>query len=91
MQFLIDKTKAFFADEGGAAALEYGLLAALIAAVIALAVGGIGTHIYLHPGKTDHTGCLKRSADITLRGTGRSQPAFPQGVSLARRPRCSGL
>jgi pilus assembly protein Flp/PilA len=45
MQFLIDKTKAFFADEGGAAALEYGLLAALIAAVIALAVGGIGTQL----------------------------------------------
>ena len=53
MQFLIDKTKAFFADEGGAAALEYGLLAALIAAVIALAVGGIGTQLnaiftYIH-------------------------------------------
>ena len=45
MQFLIDKTKAFFADEGGTAALEYGLLAALIAAVIALAVGGIGTQL----------------------------------------------
>ena len=45
MQFLIDKTKAFFADEGGAAALEYGLLAALIAAVIAVAVGGIGTNL----------------------------------------------
>jgi pilus assembly protein Flp/PilA len=45
MQFLIDKTKAFFADEGGAAALEYGLLAALIAAVIAVAVGSIGTNL----------------------------------------------
>ncbi len=45
MQFLIDKTKAFFADEGGAAALEYGLLAALIAAVIAVAVQGIGTDL----------------------------------------------
>lgn len=42
MQFLINKTKAFFADEGGAAALEYGLLAALIAAVIVVAVGDIG-------------------------------------------------
>ncbi len=45
MQFLIDKTKTFFADEGGAAALEYGLLAALIAAVIAVAVGNIGTQL----------------------------------------------
>ena len=45
MQFLIDKTKAFFADEGGAAALEYGLLAALIAAVIAVSVQGIGTQL----------------------------------------------
>ena len=45
MQFLINKTKAFFADEGGAAALEYGLLAALIAAFIAVAVGGIGTKL----------------------------------------------
>ena len=45
MQFLIDKTKDFFADEGGAAALEYGLLAALIAAVIAVAVQGIGTDL----------------------------------------------
>ena len=42
MQFLINKTKAFFADEGGAAALEYGLLAALIAAGIIVAVTGIG-------------------------------------------------
>ena len=45
MQFLINKTKAFFDDETGAAALEYGLLAALIAAVIAVAVGGIGTNL----------------------------------------------
>jgi pilus assembly protein Flp/PilA len=45
MQFLIDKTKAFFADEGGAAALEYGLLAALIAAVIAVSVQGIGNQL----------------------------------------------
>ena len=45
MQFLINKTKAFFADEGGAAALEYGLLAALIAAVIVLSVQGIGTKL----------------------------------------------
>ncbi|MEO0313604.1 MAG: hypothetical protein RI928_60 [Pseudomonadota bacterium] len=45
MQFLLNKTKAFLADEDGAAALEYGLLAALIAAVIAVAVGGIGTNL----------------------------------------------
>lgn len=45
MKFLANKTKAFFEDEGGAAALEYGLLAALIAAVIAVAVQGIGTSL----------------------------------------------
>jgi pilus assembly protein Flp/PilA len=45
MQFLLNKTKTFLADEDGAAALEYGLLAALIAAVIAVAVGGIGTNL----------------------------------------------
>jgi pilus assembly protein Flp/PilA len=45
MKFLAKKTQAFFDDEGGAAALEYGLLAALIAAVIAVAVGGIGTQL----------------------------------------------
>lgn len=45
MKFLANKTKAFFQDEGGAAALEYGLLAALIAAVIAVAVGAIGTNL----------------------------------------------
>lgn len=45
MKFLANKTKAFFEDEGGAAALEYGLLAALIAAVIAVAVQGIGTEL----------------------------------------------
>lgn len=45
MQFLVNKTKAFFADEGGAAALEYGLLAALIAGVIAVSVQGIGTEL----------------------------------------------
>lgn len=45
MEFLIDKTKDFFADEGGAAALEYGLLAALIAAVIAVSVGSIGAEL----------------------------------------------
>ena len=45
MQFLVNKTKAFFADESGAVAIEYGLLAALIAAVIAVSVQGIGTQL----------------------------------------------
>lgn len=45
MGYLKHKTKAFFADESGAAALEYGLLAALIAAVIAVSVGSIGTNL----------------------------------------------
>lgn len=45
MKFIANKTKAFFASEEGAAALEYGLLAALIAAVIAVSVGAIGTNL----------------------------------------------
>ena len=45
MSYLTHKTKAFLADESGAAALEYGLLAALIAAVIAVSVGSIGTSL----------------------------------------------
>jgi pilus assembly protein Flp/PilA len=45
MQFLVNKTKAFFADESGAVAIEYGLLAALIAIVIAVAVQGLGTEL----------------------------------------------
>ena len=64
MQFLIDKTKAFFADEGGAAALEYGLLAALIAAVIAVAVQGIGTQL------NTVFGDIKTKLTVTGGGTG---------------------
>ncbi|MCE2858401.1 MAG: Flp family type IVb pilin [Oxalobacteraceae bacterium] len=45
MQFLVNKTKAFFADESGAVAIEYGLLAALIAIVIAVSVQGLGTEL----------------------------------------------
>ena len=37
--------KTFWADEEGATAIEYGLLASLIAGVIVLAVGTIGTDV----------------------------------------------
>ena len=45
MKFLATMIKDFFADEQGATALEYGLLAALIAAVIVGAVATIGTNV----------------------------------------------
>ena len=35
--------KTFWADEEGATAIEYGLLAALIAGVIVVSVGALGT------------------------------------------------
>ena len=43
MKFLAKKVQQFFADEQGATAVEYGLMVALIAAVIVtivLAIGG---------------------------------------------------
>lgn len=39
------KIRNFFKDESGAAAVEYGLLVALIACVIIAAVGLLGTNI----------------------------------------------
>lgn len=37
--------RAFWADENGATAIEYGLIAALISVVIILAVTSIGTNL----------------------------------------------
>ena len=45
MKNLPKKIKDILEDESGAAALEYGLLAALIAAVIAVSVTSIGTSL----------------------------------------------
>lgn len=42
MKNLPKKIKDILGDESGAAALEYGLLAALIAAVIVVVIGGVG-------------------------------------------------
>lgn len=42
MKNLPKKIKDILEDESGAAALEYGLLAALIAAVIVVVIGGVG-------------------------------------------------
>lgn len=42
MKTLISAVRTFVADEDGVTALEYGMLAALIAAVIVGAVGAIG-------------------------------------------------
>lgn len=39
------KAKQFIRDEEGATAVEYGLIAALIAAAIAVTVSGLGTKL----------------------------------------------
>jgi|WetSurMetagenome_2_1015567.scaffolds.fasta_scaffold662559_2 pilus assembly protein Flp/PilA len=41
----MERIKNFFKDESGASAVEYGLLVALIAVVIAVAVGTLGTNL----------------------------------------------
>lgn len=41
----MERIKKFFNDESGAAAVEYGLLVALIAVVIIVAVTTLGTNI----------------------------------------------
>jgi len=43
----MEKLKRFFKDEDGVAAIEYGLIAALIAVVIILALTTIGTNLNL--------------------------------------------
>jgi pilus assembly protein Flp/PilA len=45
MKMLTAKVKSFFSDEDGVTAIEYGLIAALIAVVIITAVTLIGTNL----------------------------------------------
>ena len=45
MSTLISAVRTFIADEKGVTALEYGMIAALIAAVIVTVVTGLGTEI----------------------------------------------
>ena len=45
MSKVISAVKTFIADEDGVTALEYGMIAALIAAVIVLAVQTLGTQV----------------------------------------------
>ncbi len=45
MQSFINSTKAFIRDEDGVTAIEYGLIAALIAGVIVGAVTSLGTSV----------------------------------------------
>lgn len=45
MKTLMTAVKAFWADEEGATAIEYGLIAALIAVVIIAAVTTLGTNL----------------------------------------------
>lgn len=51
MKSSFQKVQAFFCDEQGATALEYGLMAALIAAVIVIAVTAIGVRLDIAFGK----------------------------------------
>lgn len=45
MKALMKKVQTFLADEQGATAVEYGLMIALIAAVILVTVGLLGTEL----------------------------------------------
>lgn len=45
MSTVISAVRTFIADEDGVTALEYGMIAALIAAVIVTAVTNIGTKV----------------------------------------------
>jgi pilus assembly protein Flp/PilA len=45
MQSFINSTKAFIRDEDGVTAIEYGLIAALIAGVIVVAVTTVGQQV----------------------------------------------
>lgn len=45
MKAIMKKVQAFLADEQGATAVEYGLMIALIAAVILTTVGLLGTEL----------------------------------------------
>jgi pilus assembly protein Flp/PilA len=45
MNYLVKKVHEFMSDEQGATAVEYGLMAALIAAVIVIAVTAIGNNL----------------------------------------------
>ena len=45
MKNLIEKTKSFMRDEEGVTAIEYGLIAALIAVAIIVSVTAVGTDL----------------------------------------------
>ncbi|SOE94206.1 pilus assembly protein Flp/PilA [Burkholderia sp. D7] len=47
MQSFINSTKAFVRDEGGVTSIEYGLMAALIAVAIIVAVNLVATELNL--------------------------------------------
>lgn len=51
MKNFANKVQQFFADEQGATAIEYGLMAALIAVAIIVAVKLIGTNLNITFGK----------------------------------------
>lgn len=50
---MINRIKQFITDERGASAVEYGLLVALIAAVIVAIVASVGTKVKLGFEKVD--------------------------------------
>ena len=45
MSTVVSAVRTFIADEEGVTALEYGMIAALIAGVIVLAVSALGTEV----------------------------------------------
>lgn len=45
MTGLQNRVRSFFADESGATAIEYALIAAGISVAIIVAVNGLGTHL----------------------------------------------
>ena len=51
MKWLISKIKGFLVEEDGVTAIEYGLIAALIAVVIILSVTNVGKELVIIFGK----------------------------------------
>ena len=64
----IASIRAFINDEGGATAIEYGLLAALIAVVIVAGASLLGTNI--NTLFKDIAGCISAPASCKFGGSG---------------------
>ncbi|HET9578266.1 MAG TPA: Flp family type IVb pilin [Usitatibacter sp.] len=67
-----EKVRRFVADDSGSVAIEYGLLAALIAVLIIAGAKAIGTN--LGTLFTDISGCLTAPAGCSLGSGGETPP-----------------